>query len=394
VLVSTQDDPKGQVAPVFSGNWVSAILPFAPDQAILARFGGGLAGLFGRDVPPANATDDPQSALPAPEPATFGADQLRALTQSLDKRAPLAVGSGAFYALDRQTRGDWPLRYGSAGVELFGMNAPEARQGMDAFEENTSTGPHRAGQEEDCFVFTSEPRSLNPNAPQVPSQNTRTRSEINDGTWQDAKYPLSFDGPDLWISFSVPAGLFRVALYWFNNTERDGLNRLRDHRVLLYGGDISPQECLTREPLAKARLWSGWNGEYAAFAVRGPGSHRIRIARDRWHGTVLECLFFDRLGQFPTRPDWLPATDSMPVVPSIAPDAPYQDAAALWQACDRVESRGVPAPLERLVALRAAKTLGAPTALLHAWRIQAGVWDESSDRQDVALPSIAPAKTE
>lgn len=386
VLVSTQDDPKSEVAPVFSGNWVSAILPFAADQAVLARFGGGLAGLFGSDLPLSNAQEDAQSTAIAPQPATFGAEQLQVLTQKLDKRAPLAVGGGAFYALDRQTRGDWPLRYGNAGIELFGMDAHESRQGMDAFQEYTGTGPHRAGAGEDCYVFTSEPRSLDPNAVQVPSHNVRTRSEINDGTWQDGKYPPSFDGPDLWISFFVPAGLFRVAPYWFNNTERDGLNRLRDHRVLLYEG-ASPQACLGHEPLAKARLWSGGNGEYATFAVRGPGLYQMRIARDRSHGTVLEGLFFDRLGQSPTRPAWLPATYALPLAPDVAPDAPFLAAVALWQACDRAESRGVPAPLERLVALRAAKTLGAPAALLRAWRVQAGAWDEhSTDREDVALP--------
>lgn len=389
-LFSTQDDPKSNSS-ALGGNWVSAILPFAPDQALFARYGGGLFALFGSDMPVATQKA-PAPDAPAPDKATFSPDQLKQLGQSLDKRAPLPPGSGAFYSLDRETRGDWPLRYGNDGLELTGMMGRTF--GTDKFGLNVSTGPHRVGDDEDLYYYTHENNATNPNSPQVPLEFQRRTSEINDGTWQDRKYPMSFDGPDLWVSFSVPDGLFRTALYWFNADGLSGANRMRDYRVALYAGDLKPQECLTAAPLARARLWSGWNGEFASFAVRGPGKFQIRIARDRSFVTKLQGVFFDQLGSIPARAPFLPANYVVPVAPTSAPDAPFASSIALWQACDRAETRGVPAPLERLIALRAAQTQGAPADLLRAWRVQAALWDErSNDRKDVALPVKTQGKT-
>jgi len=382
-LVSSSDEPKSIPAPVWGGSWVSAIVPFAPDQAMFARYGGGLFSFSERDFP-APTGDGGPSVAPAPDPATTSPELLASLGKSLDKRVPLAPGGAAFYALDRETRGDWPLRYGNAGAQILG--GKDSMGDVSAFAINADTGPHRAGVSHDFSVATLALSSNDINVLQAPLGNRRTHTEVSDGSISPADYPLSFDGADLWVSFSVPEGTYRVAPYWFSFDATNGLNRLRDHRLQLFSGDLSPKACLDHEPLAQTRLWNGSDGEYAAFIVRGPAKYQMRVARDRSHGTTLQGLFFDKLGAPVARPNWLPAHYVLPIASAPASASPYAGAIALWSACDRAEARGVPAHVERLVALRAATQNNAPVDLLRAWRVQAGAWDEnSSDRRDVAL---------
>lgn len=242
------------------------------------------------------------------------------------------------------------------------------------------------GEDADLFVYIHELSTDNPNALQLPWRGIRRQAEENDGSWQGGKYPYSFDGPDMWKHFSVPEGLHRVSFYWYNKDGHSGENRMRDHRVELFSAKLTPAECLTHEPLATARLWSGWNGEYVSFAVRGPAEYRIRMARDRSKGTILQAVFFDRLGSIQPKPSWLPDGLQMPTVPQPGPANEGNVALSLWQSCDRAETRGVPCPVERTLALRTAKASGAPEELLAAWRVQAGLWDEAgTDRTHLAI---------
>ncbi len=382
LVVSTRDDPKFATNASFSGDWTSAILPLG-DGAIFARYGGGLASLFGADLPASNERDFVAPLMP--ENAEVTQDVLFQLAKNLGERAPLGVGEGMFYSLDRQTRGDWPLRYGNAGGELFATDEPRwMNEGSDF---HFSTAPHlRDPKEADFFTFTPWDRSDNPNVLQLPLKNIRRLGEFNDGTWQDDRYPPSFDGPDLWTRFSVPEGLFRVSYYWFNKDGHTGSNRQRDHRIELFSPGANAFES---EPMARARLWSGWNGQYASFAARGPANFRVRFARDRSHSTQLNAFFFDRLGAPQPKPDSLPARLQRPLDKITMPaNGPLVQSVVLWSECAAAEKRGVPCPLERLVALRAAKSFGAPETLLAAWRVQAGVWDdEGLDRKFVALPA-------
>ncbi len=383
LLVSSRDNPQSSTLPTFGGDWTNAIVPLGGDNAAFARYGGGLGSLFTVQLPTrAQEVIWPQAPLPAY--AKFPAQLLTQLAHDLGTRIPLGEGHGAFYSLDRETRGDWPLRYGNEGGELMGVEDAAARLVTPPFTLGSAFAPHRAGEDADIYVYIHELSSANPNVLQMPWRGIRRQAEVNDGSWRGDKYPYSFDGPDLWTLFSVPEGLHRVAFYWYNKDAHSGDNRMRDHRIELFPGELPPTECLTREPIAKARLWSGWNGEYASFAVRGPAKFRMRMARDRSKGTILQAVFFDRLGTPQTKPSWLPTRLSMPAAPQ-GPDNPIS---ALWNACDQAETRGTPCPLERLIALRAAKDSGAPEDLLAAWRVQAGYWDEEgADRQSVALAS-------
>ncbi|RYX83164.1 hypothetical protein EON83_15760 [bacterium] len=385
LLVSTRDDPKSATQPSFGGDWTTAIVPLGNDNAAFARYGGGLGSLFGLNLPTLDA-ERIWPNPPLPENAKFSPQLLAELARNVDGRTPLNVGEGAFYSLDRETRGDWPLRYGNEGGRLTGMYDEESDFIAPSFGLNISTGPHRAGEDADCYVYTHWSESDNPNVVQMPKQALRRQSEINDGTWQSRKYPYSFEGPDLWTNLSVPEGLHRIAFYWFNKDSHSGDNRMRDHRIELFPGNLTSSECLRREPMAKARFWSGWNGEYASFAVRGPSRFRVRIARDRSKGTILQGFFIDRLGAFPTKPDWLSPRFHMPSAPQFGATKPTNAALTLWNSCDKAETRGVPCSIERTIALRAAKETGAPEAVLSAWRIQAGLWDEAgTDRKALAL---------
>ena len=117
------------------------------------------------------------------------------------------------------------------------------------------------------------------------------------GNWVDngQAYPLTHEGPDLWIAADVPAGMHRVSLYFFNKDGHKAKNRWRDYLLeLRTGGDLDPApkrrmpegaEDATRV-LATARVKDFWGGVYHRFAVRGAGavSRPRRPERQLQHG--------------------------------------------------------------------------------------------------------------
>ncbi len=53
--------------------------------------------------------------------------------------------------------------------------------------------------------------------------------------WDDhgEAYPMTFEGPDLWVSLEVPEGTWRVSSYFFNKDGHTGSNRARNYELEL-----------------------------------------------------------------------------------------------------------------------------------------------------------------
>jgi hypothetical protein len=49
--------------------------------------------------------------------------------------------------------------------------------------------------------------------------------------WDDhgEEYPMTWDGPDVWITLRVPQGAHRMSLYFMNKDGHTGNNRMRDY---------------------------------------------------------------------------------------------------------------------------------------------------------------------
>ena len=375
LLALSRDDAK--IARPGGDDWIRAIWPLANDRAIFGRFPGGLAGYLGADFP----ANEPKLFAFAPLPQNHVPDaaQLQKLAANLAAKTGIEVGGGQFLNLDRATRGDWIGRYGNAGANLLG--AFEDKYLPADFALTTEIGPHDTAPPGAVYRHTHETVTQNPNVLWLPENNKRWQAEINDGTWQDAKYPQSWDGPDLWVSFVAPAGVHRAALYWFNMDAHSGPNARRDHSVSLFKFAPGVQKTLKTLPLCTTRLSDGWNGTYANFLVRGPAVYYVRVARERSPATKLSGLFFDRLDEESPRPKWvldkfLPAPETEN---ADTPPEKWQSARELWQACDEAQKRGIATRNERVLAYRAAQNANAPAAILQSWRAKIGLWT-SQDR--------------
>ena len=86
--------------------------------------------------------------------------------------------------------------------------------------------------------------------------------------WDDhgERYPMGFDGPDLWLTISVPAGRQQVRLYFMNKDGHTGITRYRDFIVQLraYSDSNTIAQSYTTPDvlpiLAQTRVRNFWPG--------------------------------------------------------------------------------------------------------------------------------------
>jgi hypothetical protein len=137
---------------------------------------------------------------------------------------------------------------------------------------------------------------------------------------------MTVDGPDLWVSVEVPAGVHRLSLYFYNKDGHIADNRFRDYLVELRliteklpPWPTSPKpptdtkqfvrqfdaywkqrsEIISRESinpvLARARVRDFWGPVYKQFLVCGPACYWVRISRNNSFNTILQAVMIDKL---------------------------------------------------------------------------------------------------
>jgi hypothetical protein len=135
--------------------------------------------------------------------------------------------------------------------------------------------------------------------------------------WDDhgEAYAPAHDGPDLWITVTVPEGLHQIGLYFVNYNAHDNKNALRDYVVAIYpysalagenpvqSAGLSPltknrplediPQAMSGQPLARARVLQFSGGVYKQFTVSGPGQFLVRIQRNYSFNTICSGVFVD-----------------------------------------------------------------------------------------------------
>lgn len=362
--------------------YVSAILPVDTELPYVAQYGAGLLKIgvqMQSDTAPTQAMDAPQwdtnamaaagaAALPSPQKAP-DLNELNVLLKrvravpSVEDKGPLVVT----LADDWRTQGDWLGRYGRYYARLHAMTSPTDYvwgAGAQAVPYAARIGKNvRAGDQLRYWVhwlYTDNPRSLE--TPPVyhhsrlekgltswevddPSkQKYRRQAEIDD---HGEEYPMTQQGPDLYVTLKVPDGDFYLSLYDFNKDGHDGNNRLRDYRFSIrshpQGVALNNIDGFAAQPeLAHGRIRDFWGGVYKRFLVRGPQTLTVQVSRNYSFNTILAGVFLDKTSEEPE--PYFASTQLARVTPvklggnaESDPDSEEKSVDEIWQQLERTE---------------------------------------------------------
>ncbi len=329
--------------------YISAILPRPDSPPLLAVYGGGLqwgAEVPGAadalaDEPNAGAPQNEDGAAPLPSPAqVLGVPELDALTARVSKwKTPLAPGEAVVNTEDWRTGGDWVSRYGRQRAVLCAAGSPldhDVFRGPGYNHLSGQLGPHRTPDDSLRHWLHWKQTDLS-KVLYDPQVGVRRQSEWDD---HGETYPMTWDGPDVWITLRIPEGAHRLSLYFMNKDGHDGNNRMRDYLVELrrapddLRGEPEPfdpkgltaaqfskhftdlwkqrEEVLepleAQPPLAKARVRDFWGGVYKSFVIAGPATYWVKVARNYSFNTIVSSVMLDKLAGPRTRGDDVGAT--------------------------------------------------------------------------------------
>lgn len=150
---------------------------------------------------------------------------------------------------------------------------------------------------------------------------------------------MTYEGPDLWVTFTVPAGAHRASFYFVNNdghlspfSRRNYLLEMKADKPTLAEEDRAPA-------LASARVADFYHGVYKQFLVMGPATFHLKIGRSYSECTKLQGVFLDKI----------PADLAPPASAAPPPAGPvYLGVVSTWEAVPGV----TPRPVNKLVAVR------------------------------------------
>jgi len=261
-----------------------------------------------------------------------------------------------------------------------------------------SLGPHFEG--DDSLRHWIQPGMVN--TPRPVSLYSPVDGFRIETTWDDHSetYPPAYDGPDVWVTVTVPEGLHRLSLYV---TNKDGHNggpfTYRDYPVDLLPYRAKMAAAMALKPLARARILNFQNGMYKSFVVRGPGKYYVRVRRNGSFCTLLAGVFVDKMAgpkvrgdndpipsmmnvrYEPPDPDAPPLTSNVPLPPPpvLTPTqiSTLSAARMLWNGLDSEAAITSPLALpDRLLAYRASLVSGASDRLQENWRWRLHFWTE------------------
>jgi hypothetical protein len=279
-----------------------------------------------KSAAPAAVSSNPKSPplLPAPAaPPTL--DELNAMLAALSKvpfidpaKQPTVIRLDD----DWLTKGEWLGRHGRYWACLCAASASYGGcpinyiwgGGPEPVAYWPCAGPnHRKGDGIRYWVHwnhTSNPNSLELTTPYLHSRVLRglTSWDVNrrQAEWDDHSetYPMPLDGPSLYCTLKVPAGLFYLSVYNFNKDGHGGGNRLRDFRIAIRphaaGRELANISDFNRQPeLAHGRIRDFWGSVYERYLVRGPTEITVEINRNHSFCTILAGLFLDLVDEEP-----------------------------------------------------------------------------------------------
>jgi hypothetical protein len=406
-------DPK-TLRPAFSGSkktdglpddYVFTILPTSDFRPWLGTYGGGvgqakqpLKGPGAKDVA---AVKPPDKPAPFPTPAKPPkVAELQAMLKQV-QGLPTTKLVAAYLDEDWTTQGDWVGRYGRQQAMLCAMASPlDHDYGWDErFIIKGAIGLNRT-KDDAIRRWVHWAKTDNPRSMYTPVSGYRRQAEWDD---HGEAYPLSHEGPDLWAAVTVPEGLYRLSLYFFNKDGHDGMNRCRDYLIQLMRYTTDLRQAEAAPSLASCRVRHFWGGVYPKFVITGPATYWVKIAKNGSYNTICSALLVDRLRG---KEEWwdqgaLPfMTNVIYRAPECPEDGPPVNKAAeaarlLWEGLDDAYERQPAISSQwrsRLFAYRAAAAENAPAWLLGNWRWKLPLWTPT-DRKGLD-EALAKARVE
>ena len=377
-------------------DFVTAVLPSKDFKPWAGSYGGGV-GQASQPINPMNSKLGPGSSSnavdvnPLPFPSSARpprTSECRSLVQKIQE-LPKAKTSVFYLGEDWMSQGDWVGRYGRVRALLCAMAAPmnhEMGWGSSVSIQGT-IGPNRT--RDDVlrhwvhWIKTDNVRCL-----YDPVVGYRRQAEHDD---HGEAYPQSHEGPDLWYTIEIPAGVFRVSLYFMNKDGHEGMNRVRDYLVEVkpYSGNLPQADQAVA--LATCRVRDFWGGVYKQFALAGPRTYYIKIAKNSSFNTICSAVLVDRLAGVskPYEDGWLPFMENVryerpkQFLGSESKERSVVAATGLWNALDdaySIQSGLAMQRSNRVLAYRLALSSGGSSELLENWRWQLFSWTPD-DRQ-------------
>jgi hypothetical protein len=286
-----------------------------PEHVAIARYGGGLDLERVRSSPRASNTPANPPGEPARLPVPAAAGHWMPFASLFANGTRLRAGSVVYLGDDWQTKGDWVSRYGRHDAILCAASSPGDDEILSdhGFNVKKTVGPNaRTPEAVRCWIHwknTDDPRVL-----YDPCIGHRRQADWDD---HGETYPMTQDGPDLLAAVTVPAGVHRAALYFFNKDGHGGANRYRDYLV-----EVSQLPAVgwnaSSPVLAKARVRDFWGGQYKQFALVGPGRFVITIKRNYSLNATISGIFLQKVLAPPDPLDGRP----MVYLGGVAYDAP------------------------------------------------------------------------
>jgi hypothetical protein len=322
-----------------------------------------------RDVPPL-----PSSAKPPT------VEELSALRRRLEASAAWD-GAAVYLGEDWATGGDWTGRYGWFMAVLCAANSPvDHTIGWgEPYIVRGMIGPHMA-EGDGLRRWLHGYRSDNPRSLWNPMTGYRRQAEWDD---HGESYPITHEGPDIWVNFSLPEGTYALSFYFLNKDGEAGTSRWRDYIVRLktYEKDLSAAHFVPA--LASARVMDFRGGVYKRFVVRGPGIHWAQIQRNGSYNTICSGVFIDRLAGPLRATDTFPrammggVVYAPPRTPELARPVPeLEEASKLWEDLSNAAALAGSqvAGAMGLLAYRTATAASTEDALLANWRWRLCLW--------------------
>ena len=201
-------------------------------------------------------------------------------------------GDGGVSGDDWTTQGDGIGRYGRQIYSLPGYGPGGWSQ---QYKCNVLVGSHQNKNKGGPYTYYHALDLQSERVLYIPNSGKRNQGEWNDGSFDRDAYADTWEGPDLWVDLTLPAGMHRVSFYFINYDAHSVNNRRRDFLVEIKAHAPTLAEADFAQALAKARVVQFYHGVYKQFVVAGPAQYYVKIGRSYSVATKVSGIFLDRL---------------------------------------------------------------------------------------------------
>jgi sugar lactone lactonase YvrE len=292
-------------------DYVFTILPTTDKRPCVGTYGGGFGQAKSATKRPGAKSDSAQHRQPegsqgSPVPAESATlTELKNRTATVEK---ISVTKQIAHLLsdDWRTQGNFygedPLenpRYGEGFGVLCAHSSPNdavvgarplnVKAMQLSFGASGRLGSHAASND-GLRHWVHWARTDNPRCLKNPYQGARRQAE-----WDDHKevYPLTHEGPGIYIDLELPKGAWYVSFYFMNKDGHEGNNRWRDYLLTLKPICKTEAEFAQAPTLSRSRVRDFWGGVYKRFVVAGDRKYTLQIHPNWSFNTIVSGVFFD-----------------------------------------------------------------------------------------------------